>query len=150
MSATAAGQMKLIRALVDHEDADDLRAVLAEAGAVSIVLSEASLYTEPARTDVRGQRRTVEFDRRLRLEVIAEEHRVPRIVQATQGSPVQAPTFKSSMPRSPRASAQTPPTDLLAGVLPSPCSSAAIVTHLAEFIDASDFDRRRNERCGSS
>ena len=57
----AAGQMKLISALVDHEDADDLRAVLAEAGVVSIVLSDASLYTVPTRTEVtRGQRRTVD------------------------------------------------------------------------------------------
>ena len=85
---TAAGQMKLISALVDHEDADDLRAVLAEAGAVSIVLSDASLYTVPTRTEVtRGQRRTVEFAPRLRLEVIAEEHYVPRIVQAIERIP---------------------------------------------------------------
>ena len=84
----AAGQMKLISALVDHEDADDLRAVLAEAGAVSIVLSDASLYTVPTRTEVtRGQRRTVEFAPRLRLEVIAEEHYVPRIVQAIERIP---------------------------------------------------------------
>jgi ammonium transporter, Amt family len=86
MPATPAGAgMKLIRALVDHEDADELRATLVEAGAVSIVLSEASLYTEPSRTQViRGQRRRVEFDARLRLEVTAEEPDVQRVVQAIQ------------------------------------------------------------------
>jgi ammonium transporter, Amt family len=84
----AAGPVKLIRALVDLEDADDLSTVLTEAGAVSIVLSEANTYTESARTEVtRGQRRRVEFDPRLRLEVIAREHDVPDIIGAIQGLP---------------------------------------------------------------
>jgi ammonium transporter, Amt family len=75
-------RMKLIRALVDHEDADELRAMLVEAGAMSIVLSEASAYTTTPRTEVfRGQRRVVEFDSRLRVEVIAAEPDVQRIVQ---------------------------------------------------------------------
>jgi ammonium transporter, Amt family len=86
--ASAAGQMKLIRALVDLEDVDELRASLAEVGAVSIILSEASMYTETARPEVtRGQRRMVEFDPRLRLEVIADVHDVPRVAQAIQRIP---------------------------------------------------------------
>src|SRR5277367_4261005 len=82
------GEMKLIRALVDHEDADELRDLLTAAGAVSIVLSEASLYTGTGRTEVtRGQRRTVDFDSRLRLEVIAAAADVPRVVEAIRGIP---------------------------------------------------------------
>jgi ammonium transporter, Amt family len=84
----ATGEMKLIRTLVDHEDADELRAVLVEAGAVQIVLSEASLYTQASRTEMfRGQRRVVEFDPRLRLEVTAEESDVQRVVQAIERVP---------------------------------------------------------------
>jgi ammonium transporter, Amt family len=81
-------KMKLIRAIVDHEDIDQLRAVLVEAGAVQIVLSEASLYTRTSRTEVfRGQRRIVEFDPRLRLEVTAAEPDVQRVVQAIERIP---------------------------------------------------------------
>jgi ammonium transporter, Amt family len=65
--APADGEMKLIRALVDYENLDELRTAILEAGAVQIVLSEASLYTSAPRTEVfRGQRRKVEFDPRLR------------------------------------------------------------------------------------
>lgn len=85
-------RMKLIRALVDHEDADELRAMLVEAGALSIVLSEASLYTPTPRTEVfRGQRRVVEFDARLRVEVIAAEPDVQRVVQTIRGIPGAGP-----------------------------------------------------------
>jgi ammonium transporter len=85
-------KMKLIRALVDHEDADELRAMLVAAGALSIVLSEASLYIATPRTEVfRGQRRVVEFDPRLRVEVIAAEPDVQRIVQTIQGIPGAGP-----------------------------------------------------------
>jgi ammonium transporter, Amt family len=81
--APATGQMKLIGAVVDHEDADELRRILVEAGAVQIVLSEASLYTQASRTEVfRGQHRVVEFEPRLRLEVTAAESDVQRVVQA--------------------------------------------------------------------
>jgi|SRR5215469_9785033 len=87
-AAPAAGQLKLIRALVDHEDVDELRRRLVEAGAVQMVLSEASLYTQASRTEVfRGQRRVVEFEPRLRLEVTAEESDVQRVVQAIQSIP---------------------------------------------------------------
>ena len=79
----ATGEMKLITALVDHEDADELRRLLVGAGAVQIVLSEASLYTNASRTEMfRGQPRLVEFEPRLRLEVSAAESDVPRVVQA--------------------------------------------------------------------
>jgi Amt family ammonium transporter len=84
----AAGQMKLISALVDHEDADELRRLLVEAGAVQIVLSDASLYTRASRTEVfRGQRRVVEFEPRLRLEVTTAPSDLPRVVQAIQRIP---------------------------------------------------------------
>ena len=81
----ATGAMKLITALVDHEDADELRRLLLGAGASQIVLSEASLFTQAPRTEVfRGQRRVVEFEPRLRLEVTAAESDVTRVVQAIQ------------------------------------------------------------------
>jgi ammonium transporter, Amt family len=84
--------MKLVRAHVDHEDADELRAMLVEAGALSIVLSEASLYTPTPRTEVfRGQRRVVEFDSRLRVEVIAAESDVERVVQTIRRLPGVGP-----------------------------------------------------------
>jgi nitrogen regulatory protein PII len=73
------------RPLVDHEDLDELRATVVEAGAVQIVLSEASLYTPEPRTEVfRGQRREIAFDPRLRLEVTVPESDVQRVVQAIQ------------------------------------------------------------------
>src|SRR5215470_12375984 len=85
---SAGGGMKLIRALVDHEDLDELRATLVAAGAVQIVLSEASLYTSTPRTEViRGQRRQVAFDPRLRLEVTVPEPGVQRVVQAIRQIP---------------------------------------------------------------
>jgi Amt family ammonium transporter len=89
MPMTAAGGgMKLIRALVDHEDLDALRDILVEAGAVQIVLSDASLYTTTPRTEVfRGQRRKVAFDPRLRLEVTVPDSGVHRMVQAIQQIP---------------------------------------------------------------
>jgi nitrogen regulatory protein PII len=80
--------MKLIRALVDHEDVDELRAILVKAGAIQIVLSEASMYTRAPRTEVfRGQRRMVEFEPRLRLEVTAAESDVQRVLHAIQRIP---------------------------------------------------------------
>jgi len=80
--------MKLIRVLVDHPDADELRSVLLEAGAASIVLSEASSYTTKPHTEViRGQSRMVEFEPRVRLEVMAEERDVTRIVDAIRRTP---------------------------------------------------------------
>jgi Amt family ammonium transporter len=86
--AAVGGGMKLIRALVDHEDLDALRDTLLEAGAVQIVLSEASLYTSTPRTEVfRGQRRKVAFDPRLRLEVTVPESNVQRVVQAIRRIP---------------------------------------------------------------
>jgi nitrogen regulatory protein PII len=86
--APAGGEMKLVRALVDHEDLDQLRATLVEAGAVQIVVSEASLYTPTPRTEVfRGQRRTIPFDPRLRLEVTVPESDVQRVVQAIRRIP---------------------------------------------------------------
>jgi nitrogen regulatory protein PII len=86
--APVSGEMKLVRALVDHEDLDELRAVLVEAGAVQIVLSEASLYTSAPRTEVsRGQRRKIAFDPRLRLEVTVPESDVRRVVQVIQRIP---------------------------------------------------------------
>jgi nitrogen regulatory protein PII len=84
--------MKLVRALVDHEDLEELRAAIVEAGAVQIVLSEASLYTSAPRTEVfRGQRRKVAFDPRLRLEVTVPESDVQRVVQAIQQIPGISP-----------------------------------------------------------
>ena len=84
----AGGEMTLISALVDHEDADELRRLLVEAGAVQIVLSEASLFTQAPHTEVfRGQRRVVEFEPRLRVEVTAAESDVARVVRAIQRIP---------------------------------------------------------------
>ena len=84
----ADGEMKLVRALVDYKDLDELRAAVVEAGAVQIVLSEASLYTSAPRTEVyRGQRRKVAFDPRLRLEVTVKKSDVRRVVQAIQQIP---------------------------------------------------------------
>jgi ammonium transporter, Amt family len=89
MPAAPSGEkMKLVRALVDHEDVDELRTTLVKAGAVQIVLSEASLYTSAPRTEVfRGQRRKVTFDPRLRLEVTVPESDVQRLVQAMRRIP---------------------------------------------------------------
>ena len=87
-AAPVSGEMKLVRALVDHEDLDELRATLVEAGAVQIVLSEASLYTPAPRTEVfRGQRRKIAFDPRLRLEVTVPESDVQCVVQAIRRIP---------------------------------------------------------------
>jgi nitrogen regulatory protein PII len=86
------GAMKLIRALVDYEDLDELRAALVEAGAVQIVLSEASLYTSAPRTGVfRGQRRRVTFDPRLQLEVTVPKFDLECVVQAIQRFPGISP-----------------------------------------------------------
>jgi Amt family ammonium transporter len=83
MAQPGQARLRLIRVLVKHPDVDELRRALLEAGAVSIVLSEASSYTSDPRTEVvRGQPRMVEFDPRLRLEVIAEEPNVTRVVEA--------------------------------------------------------------------
>src|ERR1700746_1934309 len=80
-TAPVGGEMKLIRALVDHKDLDELRTAIVEAGAVQIVLSEASLYTSAPRTEVfRGQRREVAFDPRLRLEVTVQKSDVQRMI----------------------------------------------------------------------
>jgi len=89
MPAAPSGEkMKLVRALVDHEDLDELRTTLVKAGAVQIVLSEASLYTSAPRTEVfRGQRRKVTFDPRLRLEVTVPESDMQRLVQAMRRIP---------------------------------------------------------------
>lgn len=82
------GELKLITALVDNDDADELRVALVEAGAAQIVLSEASLYTQASRTEMfRGQRRVVEFDPRLRVEVTTDESNVQRVAQALRGIP---------------------------------------------------------------
>jgi len=86
--APVSGQMKLVRALVDHEDLDELRATLVDAGAVQIAVSEASLYIPAPRTEVfRGQRRKIAFDPRLRLEVTVPESDVQRVVQAIRRIP---------------------------------------------------------------
>jgi len=87
-TAPVSGEVKLVRALVDYEDLDELRATLVRAGAVQIVLSEASLYTSAPRTEVfRGQRRRVAFDPRLRLEVTVPEPDVQHVVQAIRRIP---------------------------------------------------------------
>jgi nitrogen regulatory protein PII len=65
-----------------------VRAILVEAGAIQIVLSEASLYTRAPRTEVfRGQRGMVEFEPRVRLEVTAAESDVPRVLHAIRRIP---------------------------------------------------------------
>jgi ammonium transporter, Amt family len=87
-AAPVSGEMKLVRALFDYEDLDELRATLVRAGAVQIVLSEASLYTSAPRTEVfRGRRRKVAFDPRLRLEVTVPDSDVQRVVQAIRRIP---------------------------------------------------------------
>jgi ammonium transporter len=81
-------EMKLIRALVDHQDLDELRATFDEVGVVQIVLSEASVYTRAPRTEVfRGQRQMIDFEPRLLLEVTAPEPDVQRVTQAIQQIP---------------------------------------------------------------
>ena len=84
----ADGELKLITALVDYDDADELRVALVEAGAVQIVLSEASLYTKASRMEMfRGQRREVAFDPRLRVDVTTEASNVQHVAQALQRAP---------------------------------------------------------------
>jgi ammonium transporter len=86
--AAASRGMKLIRTLVDHEEIDELLDTFVEAGAVTIVLSEASVYTRASRTEVfRGQRQMIEFEPRLRLEVTAPDSDVQRVTQAIQEIP---------------------------------------------------------------
>ncbi len=87
-TAPAGEETKLITALVDHEDAEELRIALIEAGALQIVVSEASLYSRTPRTEVfRGQRRALEFDARLRVEVTVEKSNVQRVLEAIQRIP---------------------------------------------------------------
>lgn len=87
-AATGNGDMRLVTALVDHDDPDELREALIQAGASSLVLSEASVYGVNPRTEViRGHRRTVEFAPRLRLEVLVDEPSVPHVVDAPQALP---------------------------------------------------------------
>ena len=58
------------------------------AGAVSVVLSEASVYTGTQRTEVfQGQPRRVDFGARLRLEVLAAESDAQRVVEAIRRIP---------------------------------------------------------------
>jgi ammonium transporter, Amt family len=83
LKVPADGELKLITALVDYDDVDELRVALVEAGSVQIVLSEASLYMQAPRTEIlRGQGREVAFDPRLRVEVTTEETNVRRVAQA--------------------------------------------------------------------
>ena len=103
------GEMKLITALVDHEDADELRRLLVEAGAVQIVLSEASLYTKALRTEMfRGQPRLVEFEPRLRLEVTAAESDAPRVIQAIKQIAGAATSLQVIDTRLPEAAGRSP------------------------------------------
>jgi ammonium transporter len=84
---SADGRLKLVRALVDHNDLDEIRAALAEAGADQIVVSDAGLYVREPRTAVfRGQRQRVTLDPRLRLEVTVPESDVARVVHAISGA----------------------------------------------------------------
>ena len=87
-AAAGNGDMRLVTALVDYDDADELREVLVQAGASSIVLSQASVYGANPRTEVmRGHRRSVEFAPVLRLEVLVNEQDVPRVVNAVHTLP---------------------------------------------------------------
>ena len=87
-AAAESGEIRLITAIVDHDDADELRLALLQAGASSIVLSEASVYGANTRTEViSGHRRAVEFAPRLRLEVLVAEQNVARIAEAIDALP---------------------------------------------------------------
>jgi hypothetical protein len=55
-AAPAGEELKLIRALVDHDNAVELRVALVEAGPVQIVVSEASLCTPTSRVVLAIQR----------------------------------------------------------------------------------------------
>jgi ammonium transporter, Amt family len=75
--------MRLVSALIDDTDADELRSEIMAAGAVSIALSDASVYQrQPVKETVRGSVRTVEFTPRLRIEIVAPAHAIPAIVAA--------------------------------------------------------------------
>jgi ammonium transporter, Amt family len=87
-ATTATGPIKLITALVAKDGAEQLHDVLVEAGAASIVVSDASLYAGSLRPEVfRGQRRGAAFAPTLRLEVLVEEADVGRVIQALQAIP---------------------------------------------------------------
>lgn len=75
--------MRLVRALIDDRDADELRTELLAAGAVTITLSDASVYVrDHAKEYVRGDVRTVEFAPRLRIEIVVAEQYVAAVVAA--------------------------------------------------------------------
>ena len=83
LPAPADGRLSLVTALVDAPDPVELRRALTGAGALSIVLSQASLYTGEVRTEVvRGHHIEVDFHDRLRVEVTAAAADVPRVAAA--------------------------------------------------------------------
>ncbi len=87
MPATPAGDLRLVTAVVDTADPLGLRDELVRAGAVSIVLSEASAYVAPGRSVViRGARRTLEMVPMLRLEVLVENVHLEGVIDAIPGA----------------------------------------------------------------
>jgi ammonium transporter len=83
LPAAADGRLSLVTALVEAPDPVELRRALTGAGALSIVLSQASLYTGEVRTEVvRGHHIEVDFHDRLRVEVTAAAADVPRVAAA--------------------------------------------------------------------
>jgi ammonium transporter, Amt family len=87
-TTVTSGLMKLVTAIIDQDDTDELREALINAGAASIALSEASVYTGAGRKEmVRGHSRGVQFAPRLRLEVLIQESDVERVVAAIHHIP---------------------------------------------------------------
>ena len=86
LPAPADGRLSLVTALVNAPDPVELRRALTGAGALSIVLSQASLYTGEVRTEVvRGHHIEVDFHDRLRVEVLTGAADVPRVVATLDG-----------------------------------------------------------------
>jgi ammonium transporter, Amt family len=87
-TAVTSGEMKLVTAIIDQEDTDELRDALLSAGAASIALSPASVYAAAGRPEVvRGHRRRVQFASRLRLEVLVQESNVEHLIEVVQQIP---------------------------------------------------------------
>jgi hypothetical protein len=83
----AAGQpMRLLTVLVDDPDVDELKGRLLAGGAVSIALSDASLYVpEAGEAHVRGSVRTIDFTPRLRMDVVVPQPAVAGLVAVLAG-----------------------------------------------------------------
>jgi ammonium transporter, Amt family len=78
-------EMRLVTAILEIESvrSEELKQALLQAGGVTIVVSEAQIYTNHAEERVvRGDRRVVDLPYRLRVEVLVPEAGVEAVLQA--------------------------------------------------------------------